>query len=168
MTGSSLTLPNACFSTKLVESPAVQEFHCRLGWCVIAQILLKDLLSTIRSKLPSKVVDTLGSTDREVNFKVEVNSFVGYAIAEVHKSLLEDLVDDFEGTDGSIQARLDFVSQIRYLDHEAALNPNYLRDCYDGIFRFKNCGGLALVSPPYFQFGKELMQVVVNSLHAQD
>jgi hypothetical protein len=102
--------------------------------CYIAQILLKDLLSTIRSKLPSKVVDTLGSTDREVNFKVEVNSFVGYAIAEVHKSLLEDLVDDFEGTDGSIQARLDFVSQIRYLDHEAALNPNYLRDCYDGIF----------------------------------
>jgi hypothetical protein len=79
----------------------------------MAQILLKDLLSMFQNKLPSKVANTLGSPDGEVNFKGEVNSFVGYAIAEVHKLLLEDLVDDFEGTDGSMQARLDFVSQIR-------------------------------------------------------
>lgn len=88
--------------------------------------------------------------------------------AAKHGSLVDDLVDDFEGADGTIQARLDFVSQIRYFEHEAALNPEYLLDCYDGIFRFQNSGGLALVSPQYFSFGKELMQVVVNSLHSSD
>jgi hypothetical protein len=51
-----------------------------------------------------------------------------------------------------------------------SLNPDYLREIVmiNGIFRFKNCGGLALLSPTHFQFGKELMQVVVNSLHAKD
>lgn len=43
-----------------------------------------DLLSTVWNNLPSKVVDTLGSTLQNVNYKVEVNSFVGWAIAEVH------------------------------------------------------------------------------------
>jgi hypothetical protein len=43
-----------------------------------------DLLSTVWNNLPSKVVDTLGSTFQNVNYKVEVNSFVGWAIAEVH------------------------------------------------------------------------------------
>lgn len=55
-----------------------------LGFCVVAQVLLIDLLSTVRNNLPSKVVDTLGSTFQNVNYKVEVNSFVGWAIAEVH------------------------------------------------------------------------------------
>jgi hypothetical protein len=103
-----------------------------------------------------------------VNFKVEVNSFFGYAIAEVHGALLAELHNDFEDSDPSIQARLDFMSEIRYLEHEAALNPSYLKECYDGIYRFGNCGGLALVSPHFFQFGKDLLQIIVNALHSTD
>lgn len=77
-------------------------------------------------------------------------------------------MSDFESNDGTIQARLDFASQIWYLEHKAALYQEYLQDCYDGIFWFQNSGGLALVSPQYFQFGKELMEIVVNSLHSSD
>jgi hypothetical protein len=32
----------------------------------------------------------------------------------------------------------------------------------------KDCGGLALVSPKYFDFGKELMQLIVDSLSSKD
>jgi hypothetical protein len=154
--------------TALVESSDVPEFRCRPGMCVVVQSLWRTLIAIVRNQLPSKVVDTLDSPNREVNFKVEVNSFFGWAIAEVHRSLLKELENDFEDNDPSIQARLDFVSEIRYLDYEAALNPSYLKDCYDGIYRFKNCGGLALVSPQYFGFGKELMQVIVDSLSPKD
>jgi hypothetical protein len=63
-----------------------------------------------------------------------------------------------------VQERLDFVSRMRYLDHQAAQDRTYLEECYDRIYRLQNCGGLTLVSPPYFEFGKHLIQVVVNSL----
>jgi hypothetical protein len=42
------------------------------------------LLAVVWNQLPSKVVEMLGNTNRTVNFKVEVNSFFGCAIAEVH------------------------------------------------------------------------------------
>lgn len=53
---------------------------------------------------------------------------------------------------------------MRYFDHQAARDKAYLEKCYDGIYRLRNCGGLTLVSPQYFEFGQSLMQVLVNSL----
>lgn len=63
--------------TDLVKTSVVKEFHCQLGFCVIAQVLLKDLLLTVWNNLPSKVIKTLGSTSQNVNYRGEVNSFVG-------------------------------------------------------------------------------------------
>jgi hypothetical protein len=159
--------------TDLALSSTVPEFNCRPGLCVVAQSLWSSLLNLVRSSLPVKKVETLQTATRSVNFKVEVNSFFGWAISEVHKSLLAELTSaefDLSKSDDSelLQARLDFVSAMRYFDHEAVLNESYLQDCYDGIFQFMNCGGLTLVAPEYFGFGKTLMQVIVDGLNSDD
>jgi hypothetical protein len=65
------------------------------------------------------------------------------------------------------QARLDFVSNMQYFDHEAAPDKAYLQDCYNGIYRLQNCGGLTLVLPRYFGFRKSLMHVLVNALNLE-
>ena len=98
-----------------------------------------------------------------MNFKVEVNSFFGWAISDVHCSMVQGLAKDEDSNEG-LQAQIDFVSAMQYFGHQAALNDACLRDCYDGIFQFMNCGGLTLVSPEYFESGKSLMQVIVNAL----
>jgi hypothetical protein len=46
-------------------------------------------LAAVRNQLLTKSVEMLDSTNRAVNFKVEVNSFFGWTIAEVHKSLVD-------------------------------------------------------------------------------
>jgi hypothetical protein len=98
--------------TDIVESCAIPEFHCQPGMCIILQTLWKTPLDIVQNQLPSKIVKSLHSTPKAVNFKVKVNSFFGWAIAEVHKSLLKELESDFEGNNPSIQARLDSVSGI--------------------------------------------------------
>jgi len=153
----------------LVVSSPVQEFHCHAGLCAIAQSLWSTLLKLVRDCLPNKIVDSLHAADRKVNFKVEVNSFFGWAISQVHRALLDDLLAaEDEGSESRAQEMLDFVSAMRYFDHQAALDEAYLRDCYDGIYRLTNCGGLTLVAPRYFEFGKSLMQVIVNALSMED
>jgi hypothetical protein len=42
-------------------------------------------------------------------------------------------------------------------------NETYLRDCYDDYYMIQNCGGLTLVHPDYFDFGRKLIQVIVDS-----
>jgi hypothetical protein len=97
-------------------------------------LLWKTLLIAVKNQLPTKSVELLDNTNRAVNFKVKVNSFFGWAIAEVHKSLVEELANDFKDNNSNIQKRLDFVSQIQCLDHEAALDPSYPRESYNGIY----------------------------------
>lgn len=80
--------------------------------CVIVQVLWRELLDTVQSQLPSKVVKSLESPSQAANFKVEVSNFFGWAILEAHSSLLKELENDFEDNDASIQARLGFVSEI--------------------------------------------------------
>jgi hypothetical protein len=53
------------------------------------------MIAIVQNQLPSKVFETLDSPNREVNFKVEVNSSFGWAIAEIHRSLLKELENDF-------------------------------------------------------------------------
>ena len=124
--------------------------------------------------LPNNNAEFLGGTNKTVNFKREVNSFLGWAISSVHASLLKALLelDTFDDradvTEKSVQAKLDFVGTMRYFHHEAKLNETYMRDCYDGTHRFMNCGGLALVSPQHYEFGKSLMQVIVDALDEKD
>jgi hypothetical protein len=133
--------------------------------CAIATSLWGKLRSLVRNCLPKNNLDVLYSEDQKVNFKVEVNSFFGWAISDIHRTLVDELNEtEFNVKDSVVQARLDFVGRMRYFDHQAAQNKTYLEECYDGIYHLRNCGGLTLVSPQYFEFGKSLMQVIVNSL----
>jgi hypothetical protein len=70
----------------------------------------------------------------------DVNSFSGSSISEVHTALLKEMLIEPEyamNDDGqlSMQAKLDFVSTMRYFGHQATLDPTYVRECYmyDGI-----------------------------------
>ncbi len=119
----------------------------------------------MRNCLLKNNLDVLYSEDQKVNFKVEVNSFFGWGISDIHQTLVDELNEtEFDVEESVAQARLNFVGRMRYFDHQAAQNMTYLEECYDGIYRLRNCGGLTLVSPQYFEFGKSLMQVIVNSL----
>jgi hypothetical protein len=143
----------------------VTEFHCQLGMCAITTSLWGNLRYLVRNCLPKNILDVLYSKDQKVNFKVEVNSFFGWAISDIHQTLVDELNEtEFDVEESVVQARLDFVGRMRYFDHQAAQNKTYHEECYDGIYRLQNCGGLTLVSPQYFEFGKSLMQVIVNSL----
>jgi hypothetical protein len=64
--------------------------------CIIVQVLWRELLDTVQSQLPSKVVKSLKSHSQAINFKVKVNSSYGWAISEVHSELLKELEDDFK------------------------------------------------------------------------
>jgi hypothetical protein len=47
--------------------------------------------------------------------------------------------------------------------------PDYMRDCYNDQFHLKNNGWLTLVAPVYyFEFGKELMSVILRNAFNQD
>jgi hypothetical protein len=151
---------------EVVASSTVTEFCYQLGMCAIATSLWGKLRSLVRNCLPKNNLDALYSEDQKLNFKVEVNSFFGWAISDIHRTLVDELnATEFDVEESVAQARLDFVGRMRYFDHQAAQNKTYyLEECYDGIYRLRNCGGLTLVSPQYFEFGKSLMQVIVNSL----
>jgi hypothetical protein len=77
----------------------VQYLNSVVAWvCALAivQVLWRELLDTVQSQLPSKVVKSLKSPSQAINFKVEVNSFFRWAISEVHSALLKELEDDFK------------------------------------------------------------------------
>lgn len=139
---------------------------------VITQSLWRLLFTKVRESIPRIPANSAETTGSQVNFKREVNSFLGWAISQVYGKLLNELLELDPFVDGeiheSVEKRIEFLDSMRYFDHEAALNPTYLEECYDGIFRLGNCGGLTLVSPEYFAFGRNLMQVIVGALCERD
>jgi hypothetical protein len=134
--------------------------------CAITTSLWGKLRSLVRNCLPKNILDVLlYSEDQKVNFKVEVNSFIGWDISDIHRTLVDELNEtEFDVEESVVQARLDLVGRMRYFGHQAAQNKTYLEECYDRIYRLRNCGGLTLVSLQYYEFGKSLMQLIVNSL----
>jgi hypothetical protein len=53
---------------------------------------------------------------------------------------------------------------MRFLEADAILSDVYMRDCYDAELEAKNHGFLTLVSPLYFDFGRNLMTVVSQAI----
>jgi hypothetical protein len=120
---------------EVVASSMVTEFRCQLGMCAITTSLWGKLRSLVRNCLPKNILDVLYSEDQKVNIKVEVNSFFGWAISNIHRTLVDELNEtEFDVEESVAQARLNLVGRMRCFDHQAAQNKTYLEECYDGIY----------------------------------
>lgn len=126
---------------QVVASCRVKELCSHLGMSAIATSLWGELRSLLHDYLPNNDLDSLYSEDKKVNFMMEGNSFIGWAIGNLHWSLVDELNEtESEAEEAVLQARLDFVSRMRYLDHQEAQDKTYIEKCYDGIYHLWNCG----------------------------
>jgi len=104
--------------SNIVESGLIPEFQCHPGMVIIVQSLWKNLLEMVRNQLPSRTVESSDFANRKVNFKVEVNSFFGWAILEVHRLLLSKLEDDFnDRRELTLLVRFDILNMKRHSIH---------------------------------------------------
>jgi hypothetical protein len=69
---------------QVVASCRVKEFCSHLGMSAIATSLWGELRSLLHDYLPNNDLDSLYSEDKKVNFMREVNSFIGWAIGNLH------------------------------------------------------------------------------------
>jgi hypothetical protein len=104
--------------SNIVESGLIPEFQCHPGMVIIVQSLWKNLLEMVRNQLPTRTVESSDFANRKVNFKVEVNSFFGWAILEVHRLLLSKLEDDFnDRRELTLLVRFDILNMKRHSIH---------------------------------------------------
>lgn len=149
---------------QVVASCRVKEFCSHLGMSAIATSLWGELRSLLHDYLPNNDLDSLYSEDKKVNFMREVNSFIGWAIGNLHWSLVDELNEtESEAEEAVLQARLDFVSRMRYLDHQEAQDKTLHWKMLWWNLPLVKLWRLILVSPPYFEFSKSLMHGIVNS-----
>jgi hypothetical protein len=97
----------------------------------------------------------------------DVNQIFGWAVFSQRKQTITQLyqLSRNECSDDLQHWRLAFLNSMRILHKEAMMLEEYMRDCYDDtLLQLKNKGFLTLVSPQFFQFGKELMKFLANAL----
>ena len=96
------------------------------------------------------------------SLKREVNRFVGWAVSQLLKKYkTEKENDSAEGDDDSQwDKHWELLKLMRIAHQEAILNEDYKKNCYEPLDMLSNLGGLTLVSPQFFPFGKKLMNVV--------
>jgi hypothetical protein len=156
----------------LFRECGIEGLSNRLGMIVVAQTLHRMFNEAIKGgmdKSVTKVNRPLGS----INLKSEVNRFLGWAIFETRKGYLaKAIAEEWEEEDDPYEEDeddkltapereerpLDYMNRMVYRHADALVDIEYLQNCYDDYFQLKNCGGLTLVSPAYFEFGKLLLQ----------
>ncbi len=149
---------------QVVASCRVKEFCSHLGMSAIATSLWGELRSLLHDYLPNNDLDSLYSEDKKGNFMREVNSFIGWAIGNLHWSLVDELNEtESEAEEAVLQARLYFVSRMRYLDHQEAQDKTLHWKMLWWNLPLVKLWRLILVSQPYVEFSKSLMHGIVNS-----
>jgi hypothetical protein len=116
-------------------------------------------------KLSALVAVTNSSLEKEING--HVNRFFGFAIHGVTKywkkraSNGDDSIDDDDDDTECLESKaLAFVDEMYILHVEAMGNSWYMEHCYSTSLQLCNQGGLKLVSPSYFEYGKSLMKLI--------
>ena len=116
----------------------------------------KSKMEAVYAKLESEDVD----------HKLEVNSFVGWAISRLikkYKTKIENSIT--EGGDGSEwDEHWELLKMMSIKHQEAILDEAYMSSCYSLSDMAMNLGGLTLVSPKFFSFGERLMEVVAGAV----
>jgi hypothetical protein len=102
-------------------------------------------------------------TEGPGNVSLLVNRFVGYGLFKWIEKTKKRVDEDEEEEETLSRTELELARSIRIFHAEALLHPTYLENCYDKHHALKNNGYLALVSPMYFDFGTEMMQLIVNT-----
>ena len=103
--------------------------------------------------------------------KEKVNGFLGFAIAMVIQKYdsnkrKADYIDDERKTAEIHEIGL-YLRNMRILHKHAITDSNYMKNCYSCNDVMLNRGGLTLVSPHYFQFALELVEVLDEEISEQ-
>jgi hypothetical protein len=85
-------------------------------------------------------------------------------LREGRKQKLEDaaIKSDVDMVE-KIEDELDFLADMRRFHHEIIDNQDYIKNCYPSRLLLVNRGFLTLVSPTYFDFGKDLIEFVCRN-----
>jgi len=90
----------------------------------------------------------------------DINGFLGWAVKEVLCDF-RDLAIMSNSDEDDTTAR-DYIERMKIRHWEAIINEEYFRSCYSPSDAMRNRGGLTLVSPIYFSFGRNMMAAVRN------
>jgi hypothetical protein len=139
------------------------ELGCRMAICVLAQVLNRRFLVAIRTGLTKQQEE--GTVTRTSSCQMIINDvqkIVGWAIfslREGRKKNLDDAAIDVDRVK-KIESELDFLADMRRFHHEIIDDQDYIKNCYPSRLLLVNRGFLTLVSPTYFDFGKNLIEFV--------
>jgi hypothetical protein len=140
--------------------------------CVLAQVLNRRFLLAIRwgmTKQQEKGADTrTPSSQTIIN---DVQKIVGWAIFSLREGRKKKLEKASDVSDGDmvvkIESELDFLAEMRSFHHEIIDNQDYIKNCYPSRLLLENRGFLTLVSPTFFDFGKQLVEFVCTHFTAK-
>ena len=98
----------------------------------------------------------------------DINKLVGFAIFSLREDCFRRIVaakteDDLRWA----ETELDFLTEMRITDAEAMLDDKYMSECYDYEMQTKNHGGMTLVAPEYFDFGRRLMSFISSNMNLE-
>lgn len=159
--------------SSIISNCGIVGLEARAGWCALTLSIVKlffdDLRNGRRTNQPSEQGNKDGNTVVRFNARRDVNRFFGWAISRVIRKLGVDLDNAEyacrpESEIAELRKHLEAVTEMRVLHHDAILDSEYLRDCYDETYQLVNCGGLALVSRQYFGFGSRLVESITNAM----
>ena len=125
----------------------------------LARIFWERLLEIQKQSKPD-LVQVLGSP------KKEVNRFLGWAIFKMLNDLTEKQEKDWAKGDDETEwdDQVTFLREMRILHSQAILMPDYMENCYEPLDVMTNLGGLTLVAPEFFEFGKVLVKAAAEAL----
>ena len=108
--------------------------------------------------------DSSAVTEAEfTSIKLQLNRFVGYGLYK----LIERASKQANGDEGEQSLELEFARSLRIFAYEALTIPDYLSNCYDKTQALTNNGFLALLAPPIFDFGTQVMTAVTECISQQ-
>ena len=135
----------------------------RTGLYLLIEYIVKLVETWIYES--EKKVANIPTSNCEIQQTVEdrnrkITSFVGFALSSVIKIYNERerkaTSDDEVRKAAEYYAVGSFLQKMRMLHKDALMNETYMLNCYSRTMQMYNNGGLALISPQYFEFAKSL------------
>jgi hypothetical protein len=156
--------------TKLVDDVESPVLKNRLGLVAVVLTLSRLYLEELHGQIMTLLHESLPPDDssavtaaESTSIKLQVNRFVGYGLYK----LIERASKRANGDEDEPTLDLEFARSLRIFAYEALTIPDYLSSCYDKTQALTNNGFLALLAPPIFDFGTQVMTAVTECISQQ-